>query len=371
MVQTILFYNLLVILSLFCSAKNNVICQSGRLFKWNNPYFVYPLLILVISMGLRYNVGIDFLNYKYSFDQNENEKFELLYRLVSEVLYNAGFSFYSLLTLIAFVYFYFLYKSFEPISKIFPYCLFFFFCLGPFTFQMNGMRQALTFALFLYSIRYINNKHFLLYLTFILLAAGIHAFALILLPCYLLNRISSKKISLMHMWILYVLSFLFGEFFLSYILELLVNSSDMLKVLGYGSYIENLGESKMTYNSGIGMRIIQLMDVIVLCHYSRMWYAFRNYQFNTYFFLFYIGLIAYNIVSLDLLGNRAIYCLISIRFIIYGYLLYYWFKISRQNKYVRICFISLFVLLSYLYFLASIVGSANGCSPYQTLLMEK
>lgn len=366
MIQTIVFYNFLVFLSLFCAVKNR--CKN--VIGWNNPYFVYPLFILVISMALRYNVGIDYLNYKYSFDHNDNEKFELLYRLVSECLYNAGFSFYCLLALIAFVYFYFLYKSFGHISRLFPYCLFFFFCLGPFMFQMNGMRQALTFAIFLYSIRYIISRNFLLYFVYIILAAGIHSFALILLPCYLLNRFELKKLSLSCILIIYIISFLFGESVLSKIVELLINSSESLKVLGYGSYIADLGDNKMTYNSGIGIRILQSMDIILLCHYSRLWKFFKNNQFNIYFFLFFIGLILYNIVGLDLLGNRAIYCFISIRFILYGYLLYYWFNISGQKYYVRLCFISLFVGLSYLYFLASIIGSANGCSPYQTILMK-
>ena len=164
----------------------------------------------------------------------------------------------------------------------------------------------------------------------------------------------------------YIFSFLFGERLLSHIVEMLLNNSDYLKFAGYGSYLETLGENKMSFNSGIGMKILQFMDIILLCYYPKLWNVFKG-RFNLYFLLFFIGLILYNIVGLDLLGNRAIYCLISVRFIVYGYLASYLLQQAINHR-KNLFFALVILLLSYMYFTASILGSANGCSPYQNVL---
>lgn len=366
MIGTLIFYNILLGVSMLCAVKSNHQYGYVQFAKWNNPYFLFPVAIFIFSFGLRYDVGIDFFNYKDSFESGDNEKFEWLYAWLSRMLQYFDSSFYVFLSILVFVYFSFLYKSLEYIAIIAPYCLFFFFCLGPFTFQLNGIRQAITFATFLYAIRFIEQRRFFPYLILVIISSGIHAFSLILLPCYFLNTISKKQIPFSIIVSCYILSFLFGEQLLSHTVEILLGNSDYLKLAGYGSYLEALGENKMSFNSGIGMRILQFMDIITLFYYSKVWNVFRD-RFNLYFLLFFIGLLLYNVVGLDLLGNRAIYCLISVRFIVYGYLISYLLRNavkSRQNLFIAL----VIFLLSYMYFTASILGAANGCSPYQNIL---
>lgn len=366
MVGTLFLYNILLIISVLCVVRSNHKYGYMQLAKWRNLYFLFPIVIFVFTFGLRYDVGMDFFNYKDSFELGDNEKFEWLYASVSRILQYLNASFYLFLSILVLVYFCFLYKSLGHIAVIAPYCIFFFFCLGPFTFQLNGIRQAISFAIFLYAIRFIEQRNFFLYLILVILASGIHAFSMILLPCYFLNGISKKEIPFSIIMFCYIFSCLFGENLLGRTVEILLGNSDYLKLAGYGSYLETLGENKMTFNSGIGMKILQFMDILVLFYYPKVWKIFET-RFNLYFLLFFIGLLLYNIVGLDLLGNRAIYCFISIRFIVYGYLMYYLLRNIKKNK-IHLFIALMIFLLSYMYFIASILGSANGCSPYQNIL---
>ena len=362
MLLSYILYSLLLIMMLYFSfmrnKRNLTLCHN----QVNYLYDVVPIFLLTLILGNRYDVGLDFHSYKYAFEHNDNKQFEFLYRTISEFLWNNGFSFYTLLSLTVLVYFIFFYLSFKEYKYLLPYCILFFMSFGPFTFLLNGIRQAITFSIFIYSIKYIHQKSFCRFLILILIATGIHSFSLILLPLYVLIYLDFNKIKVPFLISTYILTFLVGDIVFGIVIEILLGE---LKTIGYGAYIENFGEEKMTYGTGLGILLMKSIDIILILYFDKLKDYFKNTSYSIIFFIYFLGLLLYNIVGLDLLGNRAIYCLISMRFIVAGYLLYY---LTRKkyyhcsiNRYVT----TYLVVSSLMLFIANIRGGANGCSPFQ------
>ena len=321
---------------------------------------IIPVILITFLLGNRYNVGIDFPTYKFDYEHNNVEKYEIIYRIISEFLWTNGFSFYVLLSCTVMVYYLFYYASFKEIRYIFPYCILFFMAFGPFTFLLNGIRQAISFSIFLYSIQYIWKNNFYKYSLLIVIATGIHSFSLILLPLFLLRYVNFDKLKVIHLLVAYILTLIIGDSLFERIIAI---SIDELKSIGYGVYINSLGDNKMTYGTGIGMAIMQSIDIVMLLYFNKMKSEFLNTPFSIYFGIYFIGLLSYNVVGLDLLGNRAIYCFISVRFIVAGFMLYYLIKNYFTSPVHKIITCYLF-FSSILLYIANVNGSQNGCSPF-------
>lgn len=71
--------------------------------------------------------------------------------------------------------------------------LYIYLCMGLFYVSMNQIRQQVALTIILYSIQFLENKKACKYFFWILIAAGIHNSALIMLPCYMLNSIDIKN----------------------------------------------------------------------------------------------------------------------------------------------------------------------------------
>lgn len=89
---------------------------------------------------------------------------------------------------IAFIVLVLSYSSIIQYSQFIVFSLFLFLMLGFYTFHFNGVRQSITIAIFIYSIRFIINGNFQRYLVCILIGFLIHKSMLICLPFYYFFR---------------------------------------------------------------------------------------------------------------------------------------------------------------------------------------
>ena len=99
----------------------------------------------------------------------------------------------------------FLYLSLNKLGRRNYTIAAFFIYLFTFTFLVNGMRQGVAIAIFLYSYWFVVERKWVWYVVSILFASLFHASAFLLLPIYLLNQYHlPKKLYT----IIYLLSFL-------------------------------------------------------------------------------------------------------------------------------------------------------------------
>lgn len=168
MILTIFVVFLLYIIAVFfwkfpavSNNKLNVYKECGSIL---NRIFFYlvPVSLISLIIGLRYDVGVDYLAYKEIYETrfvggfNESlENIEFLYAVISFCCYKFGMPYYLLFVIMAFIPFYFYYKSFHCFRYLFPYATYFLISLGILFWYLNIQRQAIAFFILLYSVNYI------------------------------------------------------------------------------------------------------------------------------------------------------------------------------------------------------------------------
>jgi hypothetical protein len=177
------------------------------------------------------------------------------------------FAAYSFLTLI------FVYKTLlERNALVWGLIIFCF--IGFYLDSFDRIRQVLAVAIFLYSIKYIEQKKLSKYCLYIMLAALSHLSALLLLPVYLYNKISVKPII--------ALSVIFSFFILT-----LTGVSSIIQVFIYSHipyYNEIYGNSQfVNMNGGFGTGLGFMLNITLICYslmLSKNHFVLRNLLFT-------------------------------------------------------------------------------------------
>lgn len=165
-------------------------------------------VIYTIFVGFRsYNVGVDTCNYYdhfYIYGQWGCDFVEPGFDWLNRFLYSIHSTPSVLLTVIAAISVFFLYLTLNPLSgKIYTLSAF---CLYTMTYFLliNGIRQAITCSIFLYSISFILRRQPLKYLLCILFGSLFHTSILLMLVVYFIgNHKFNNKVYV----ILYIISF--------------------------------------------------------------------------------------------------------------------------------------------------------------------
>lgn len=188
---------------------------------------LFNFIILALFVGLRDNVGADWLGYKLAFYQNY-EYFEIGYTLLAKYFMYLGCSFNWFI----------MFMSFITVAPIF---LFFrkyqdSICIIPSFFVISFIgiisissviRQAFAMSVFLYSLIYLDKKGFIRYAVCIILASLFHKSALILILLYPIGYLTLKNRTY---WYLYGGSLLLG------IVKLPIDKIIAVLPLGLGDY---------------------------------------------------------------------------------------------------------------------------------------
>lgn len=155
--------------------------------------FLISLLMLFIIGAIRSDVGTDYAIYSdyhipkvLSGDYFHIEPFSTLLFLLGGL---SG-SYQVIFALIHFLILVFTIKAIYDQSVNYSFSFYLFFTLGFFNMSMNLMRQSIAIAIFLYALKYINQKNLGKYFLWIAIATMFHKTAFIYFPLYFLNYIS-------------------------------------------------------------------------------------------------------------------------------------------------------------------------------------
>lgn len=157
-------------------------------------FMILSFLPLFIVAAIRWDVGTDFEKvYEYGFNliiaNGEQPRWEWGFSFLIKMIALFTDKCQWMFAGTAFVFCFFTYKAIYDSSKNICQSIFLLMITTFYFFSLNGIRQAIAIAIFLYSIKYIKQKKLLSYILVIFLASSFHTIALIFIPLYFICNI--------------------------------------------------------------------------------------------------------------------------------------------------------------------------------------
>lgn len=163
--------------------------------------FSSVFLLFSFIAGTRYFVGTDFKTYTmhqipqalYGMSKNQYDVEFLYNRLIKlgVTIGNGSYQYVFVLTHVIIMFF--VCKYIYDRSLNYPLSIFIFVFSTFFNFSLNGMRQSIATAIFLYSTKYIVKRRPIIYFCMILLATLFHKSAIIFIPLYFSSYLDLKS----------------------------------------------------------------------------------------------------------------------------------------------------------------------------------
>lgn len=317
-----------------------------------NIWGILAIIPLALIAGFRYGVGQDyFYTYVPIFQQilkgNSSEVWgDFGYILLNKFvqLFTEDYSGIFLFTSIIFCVCIFL--SIYENSLDIPMSIFLLVSTGYYFCFLNGIRQMLTAAIFMYAIKYILEEKFKYYFILIILASFIHLSALIYIPVYFIKNIKLNK---QKMWFLIITTFVSAE----------ILKEVFLKLISLTKYSWYIGSVYDTQSQGSVVIMINLCIFIFGCIYDNNKNGednlFLKLQFLTVLASAFIGQIPgmqrilwdFGIASIILIPNTIL-------------------KEKKRNTRFILKAVVIILYLGYFYYTVGIKNS-NNVLPYKTI----
>lgn len=336
-----------------------------------NRVFLYlvPVSIISLIIGLRYDVGVDYLAYKEIYEtrfigsfEESWENIEFLYAIISYCCYKLGMPYYILFIIMAFIPFYFYYKSFNRFRYLFPFATYCLIALGILFWYFNIQRQATAFFILLYSVNFIAKRKFWTFILYCLIAAGFHISSLYFIPCFLLYFFPWRRLcSPLFLVLVYVLTWIFS----GHLQHLLFGMITPFLSGRYATYLEVMDEWEMGGGSGIGLFLLHLIDIILIFNSSILFYKYKQERFDIYFRIYFIGTIVANIAGINMLLSRLPFCFTSMKIIVAGFFMFHVLSIWQYPG----AFKSKLSLVIFVFFTVLLLGANIVNTPYNFVFL--
>lgn len=257
------------------------------LSKYSNLFSIYSLLLLLLLAALRDQVGTDWNAY-YNFYVSGNAPVELGYAILNDNFSSSGLNYNYFLLLINSICLYILYLSFinnSPLSIIsvllFSSDLFYYL-------NLSGVRQALAFAIVLYSVQDLKNNNTAKFIIKIIFASLFHYTAILFIICVIIRKEKYNVKNYIYFSLIILLVF--------YLFEYLILFFSEFTGKNYMFYLTNQENvtTLINYLVGITRRII---PIFIIVFYYKYYFVNKNNQlfFNIYLLGFLIYLLTYNL----------------------------------------------------------------------------
>jgi hypothetical protein len=368
----IVYVGLLIMMVLFSLAEIQFATRVKRYRKiglLHNHLTLIPIIIFTVVIGLRYDVGIDYLWYKKHYDSlsypvsNIDLYFEIGYSCLFKILAWMGASYVWPFIFTAFVQIYCVYYQSRKNLFLFPFILFFYFVSTNFMYSLNIMRQIIAFNILFVGTRSIIDKKIYHWFVWCLLASLFHVTALVALPFYFLNKNVVKNkyyafplLSLTYFGLQYLYLNYFDLFFDKFLPFIMPDISTEALNSQEREIIKNSGSGYFDYATLI-------IYVVFIINYKQCSKLYNKYGFVLFFNLAVIGIVIFPLVSYNLLLDRINYYFYGFRFIVFAFYAHY-FLIINKKRFTTLAFV-LFMLLMFVQFLLVVSSGSNGISPFQ------
>lgn len=330
---------------------------------------IIPIALFSLIIGLRYDVGVDYLNYlelyKYGANFDKKEYIEPVYLFFNEIFKSLNLHYSSIFIFSSFLIITFIYAGSRGFYFILPQIIYFIFTTGFIFHSMNIIRFSIGFSIFYFALSYINKKKIFNYMLLSILAVGFHKSFILTLPMYFILRydlFQNKKIQ----YLLIITSNIVGQYLIGYLLDY---TSVVMAKIGYQNYLSNADlyiRDIEIAKKGYGLlNLATLIIVICIIHYSdKLKSNFNKNGFIIYYNLFIIGQLLFPIVSGNIIFERLIYLFYFFNFIVFSFATHYFVHYSKKRFTPKMIAILIYGVYG-ISFLISIMYSYSKCSPFQ------
>lgn len=349
-------YIMLLIVMVFLAYQYSM--TNKRVF----PYMIIGIFTLVI--GLRYHVGDDYLSYRgFFYNTKLFPNMEYGFTYIAKFFHYMDFHYSTLFLLVAGMEIYFFVRAFQKFKFILPWSFFFLFTSLELFIWDNALRQSVAFCIFLYSIRFIEERRIVPFAILIVVAGAFHKTAYPLGVFYFLLPIKVKD----DKWLQYVL--FFGTFAAGTLMKELIfsNLGGFATAIGFGDsvdnveYLKTLDWSNSKNSMGIATFIWMMVDIACIWMYDKLKKLYNDVGFELYYKLYFIGIILQNCIGGTYLDRVNMYFL-PFRIVIYGFFMYEFWK--NKDVLYRLPAIG-FCFLTFALCMWAIFNGAATCSPYE------
>ena len=131
MLESVLVYGLLTLIMVVCgtiAASREPLYEGGSGIYVKNSFFLQPEIIVIIAsftfvFGCRYGVGVDYFHYLFAYEHDTGERYEFLFKAISDFLRNNSLHFAVFFSVWAFLQITLLSYAFRNYRFILPYLL--------------------------------------------------------------------------------------------------------------------------------------------------------------------------------------------------------------------------------------------------------
>lgn len=220
-------------------------------------FAILSFLPLFIVSAIRYGVGTDYLliylpAFYYDF-YTEGERFEVGFKLIVKLIRLFTSNYQWLFAITSLIFAFFIYKAIYEQSSSPCFSIILLVLTNFYFISMNAIRQCISIAIFMYSIKYIKSNNFFKYLIFILIAATMHKSVLVCIPIYFLYK---RKVKLKTHIILLTITVISYNFI----------SKAFIYIVGLTSYA---GYFNSSYNTGKFEFLAFLINlsILIFCYF--------------------------------------------------------------------------------------------------------
>lgn len=347
-------YFILFFFTIYCSNRarltNNI---------WSSYRIYIAILVYGLVLGLRWNVGKDFLAYYDLITGQLSDvvfsRIEFLPRELMVIIQDFHLPFYTWFIIMAIVQILFLYISVNRVSKkLLPWCTFFFLCLF-LDHSLNIVRQCTALTVILCLFTFVEEKKYIVVIILSLVAFFIHHSSIVALPLIFLtyyNKILSTKYQLL----IFTLSIFLGKIILPVFLERI---SYFTALIGYDSAMEAVMGQDKTNEEGSGILVLFnfVLYYFIIFNSKKIYESYGEYisnkNYSLYYNLFFIGICSYAATMYDTFLSRLFMYFTIVSVIIIPSTLYICIKKRGATMILSIGFILVYVLLQFYKMLSS------------------
>lgn len=369
----------MILFAVYASRRNGYISSSGLLVKRSFWRFevIFPLILFAIIFGMRYDVGVDHLGYLEGYLNKEYVgKNEPLFFLFAEIGWKLNWHYVLYFCVIAFTQALFFFYAFKNERYIYPFLVFFLFTNGEWLNWMNVIRQALAACIWIFSLKYIEDKKFWKYLIWCVVATLIHKSAIVLIVFYPILRngrdyFKSIPLQLILLGSAFILKEVFSVVF-SYIEPLINTYTNILGSDIYSGYNMEVLMESFRESDGTGLvylfRII--LNVTIILYSKRLKLFYNSKRFNIIYFFFFIGILTMYVFPVGFISlTRPFRYFYIFQSIMYAFFLYYLFKTkikdSQRGVFHAYFYYGLIFIFLGIFYLSIITSNENSSFWYQ------
>lgn len=369
----IVYFSLLIVLILF--AYRGKFLKDRESIIYNSNYSIitfFSVLIFSIIIGLRFNVGGDYISYHDYFNSLDISRFEnsthteFGYFILMYIIKYLELPFYFLFITTSFIQIIGIYKWAKNYKFLLGWIIFYYFTSLYLFESMNIIRQAMAFSIILYSTIFIISSRLLPFVISIIIAALFHKSAIIFLPFYFFFKYDFIKNKYLQVALV-----LASTIFVNPVLESFFNYFETLTIfLNYETYSNagNRSDLFIQNNSNgysLGYYFNLSVNLIIILYSDKLKHFFREYYYKGYHNMFLIAALfsTISILSNSILIYRIFFYFNSFRFVVLSFLCYYLF--SNRNKMFNY-FVGIIIAISFVFFFISAISKgASWSSPFQ------